>query len=191
MRRQLLLLLALVCMAGSAAHAATVTYFSGFSGSAEASPNASAGSGSLSLAYDEDANTLKVMLDFSGLTGTTTAAHIHCCSGPGVNSAVAVALDGFATGVTAGTYNVLFDLSDPGVYAASFLSASGGTAAAAEMALATALASGQTYVNIHTTAFPGGEIRANPVAMRVPEPGAIALIAIGALALYLTHRDRA
>jgi len=190
MKRQLLVLLALSSILSGGARAATVTYASGFSGGLEAPPSGSGGSGSLSLAYDASASTLTVMLDFSGLTGTTTAAHIHCCSGPGVNSGVAVALTGFVTGVTAGTYSSLFDLSDQSIYSSSFLSASGGTAAAAEMALATALASDQIYVNIHTTAFPGGEIRADPVASRVPEPGAIGLIAIAMLALALTrHRN--
>lgn len=188
MRRQFLVLLALISMMAGSAQAATVTYSSSFSGGAEAPPNGSGGAGSLSLAYDDTANTLQVVLDFSGLAGTTTAAHIHCCSGPGVNSAVAVALSGFVTGVTAGTYSSLFDLSDQNIYSSSFLTASGGTAAAAGMALVDALATGQTYVNIHSSQFPGGEIRANPVVMRVPEPGAIALIAIGALALSLTRR---
>jgi hypothetical protein len=41
--------------------------------------------------------------------------------------------------------------------------------------------SGSTYVNIHSSAFPGGEIRGQIVA--VPEPGTMALGALGLLAV--------
>jgi len=39
------------------------------------------------------------------------------------------------------------------------MSGHGGTAAGAEAALVGGLAAGQAYFNIHTSPFPGGEIR--------------------------------
>jgi hypothetical protein len=39
------------------------------------------------------------------------------------------------------------------------VTANGGTTAGAEAALLAGLEAGQAYLNIHTTMFPGGEIR--------------------------------
>ena len=50
-------------------------------------------------------------------------------------------------------------------------------------ALTTAMFAGQTYLNIHTTSYPGGEIRGTLVL--TPEPGTFALVVPGLLALGL------
>jgi hypothetical protein len=42
--------------------------------------------------------------------------------------------------------------------------------------------SGKAYLNIHTRAFPGGEIRG--FFNQVPEPGTLALLALGAACLF-------
>jgi len=59
----------------------------------------------------------------------------------------------------------------------SFLSSSGGTAAMAAARLLTALDDGEVYFNLHTSVFPGGEIRANLGA--VPEPASWAMMVVG------------
>jgi hypothetical protein len=51
------------------------------------------------------------------------------------------------------------DLTSSASYSSTFLAAHGGTAAGGEAALASALANGQAYVDIHTSVYPGGEIR--------------------------------
>ena len=61
--------------------------------------------------------------------------------------------------MTAGTYTRTFDMTNPASYNPAFVTANGGTAASAEQALLAGLLGGQAYLNVHTTMFPGGEIR--------------------------------
>jgi hypothetical protein len=103
-----------------------------------------------------------VVVEFSGLLGTTTTAHIHCCADASTNAPVASptpTLPGFPAGVTTGSHDVTLDLTLTSSYSATFLSNSGGTVAAAEAVLGDAFAHGTAYINIHTTVFGGGEIR--------------------------------
>ena len=102
-----------------------------------------------------------VNVSFSGLTSGTTASHIHCCVAPPGNAGVATTtptFPGFPLGVTAGTYNQTFDMTAATSYNPAFVTANGGVAAA-EAALFAGLQTGQAYLNIHTSMFPGGEIR--------------------------------
>jgi hypothetical protein len=46
---------------------------------------------------------------------------------------------------------------------------------------------GKSYLNIHTTAFPGGEIRG--FLTLVPEPGTFALLGLGAIGMAM-HSKR-
>ena len=62
----------------------------------------------------------------------------------------------------------------------------GGIAQAAD------LLAGLWYINIHTAAFPGGEIRGQvrQVTSTVPEPGTLALFGIGLFGIGLAKRRR-
>jgi hypothetical protein len=142
------------------------------------------GSGTLSMDYDAEDHTLLIDATWAGLSGTTTNAHIHCCTAsPNAGTAgVALAQNGvmlpdFPLGVMAGSYNELIDLTQTNQYSATFLSGSGGTAAAAEARLISNLSSGNAYFNIHTNTFPGGEIRA--FVAPIPEPTTYALMLVG------------
>jgi hypothetical protein len=107
-------------------------------------------------------NEMTVDVTFSGLTTPTTAAHIHCCVTPPGNTGVATTVPtftGFPLGVTSGTYTHAFDMTSAASYNPAFVTANGGTVAGAEAALLAGLEAGQAYLNIHTTMFPGGEIR--------------------------------
>ena len=163
-----------------------------FQGSFAAEAQGATGTGTLRLEYDEDGHTLLINATWAGLSGMTTNAHIHCCTAsPNAGTAgVALAensrLPGFENGLTAGTYTRLIDLTLATQYGGGFLTASGGTAAAAEARLISNLTSGNAYFNIHTTTFGGGEIRAFVTA--VPEPETYALMAAGLGLLALRRR---
>ncbi|MBS0601561.1 MAG: CHRD domain-containing protein [Proteobacteria bacterium] len=167
------------------AQAIPINYVATLSGAAEAPPNASAGTGSAHVVIDTDAHTYAIHFDFSGLTGTTTAAHIHGpTASPGTGTAGVMtttpAFPGFVTGVSSGSYDHLFDMTVASTFNPAFVTAQGGLANA-EAAFAAALASGSAYLNIHTTAVGLGEIRG--FLTQIPEPASLGLLAIGALGL--------
>jgi hypothetical protein len=73
-------------------------------------------------------------------------------------------------GVTSGTYSSqVFDLTQSLIYNPAFVTLQGGTIAGAEAALINGIQSGQTYFNIHTVNFGGGEIRGQ-LLTAVPGP---------------------
>jgi CHRD domain/PEP-CTERM motif len=153
------------------------------------------GTGSLYMEYDDVARTLSIDASWSGLSGTTSTAHIHCCTAlprtgtAGVALATGGILPGFPLGVTAGDYTRTIDLSLTDSYGGTFLTASGGTAAGAEARLIANLASGQAYFNIHTTPIhTTGEIRA--FVSVVPEPGTTAMWLAGLAGMTLVARRR-
>ena len=61
--------------------------------------------------------------------------------------------------MTSGSYDHTFDLTLASSYNPDFIAANGGTISTASNALFAALEEGRAYFNIHTSAFPGGEIR--------------------------------
>jgi CHRD domain len=147
----------------------------------EVVPTGSAGTGTVSVVIDTDANTLVIDAQWSGLGAPTTVAHIHCCTAVANAGAVGVAvtpgtLPGFPAGVTSGTYHVELDTEALATYTGAFLAANGGTVAGAEAGLLAGLLAEKAYFNIHTRAFPGGEIRG---FLAVPEPASLALLGLG------------
>ncbi|HZF67084.1 MAG TPA: CHRD domain-containing protein [Gemmatirosa sp.] len=129
---------------------------------------------------------MRFQATWSGLSGTTTVAHVHCCTPAPRTGTAGVAtmvpsFAGFPTGVMAGAYDATFDMSLPGSWNPAFVTASGGTTAQALATLVDGLNGGTAYFNIHTSTFPGGEIRA--FATVVPEPATYALVGGGLLVL--------
>ena len=162
-------------------------------GPSESPANASPGTGLGFVNYDDVAHTLSVNVTFSGLTGATTASHIHAATtSPGSGTAgVATTTPyfaGFPIGVTSGSYSIVLDLTQSSSYNPSYVSANGGTTASAELALTSAIAADRAYLNIHSQTFGGGEIRGFLVP--IPEPSSLALIAVGGLA-YIWKRRKA
>jgi uncharacterized protein with beta-barrel porin domain len=135
----------------------------------ESPPTNSSGTGTAIVILDPAANTMRVSVVFSGLTSGVTAAHIHCCqAAPGANANIGVAtttptFTGFPSGVTSGTYDNTFDLLQASSYNPAFISGPlvpSHTTANAAAVLTNGIQNNLTYLNIHTTNNPGGEIRA-------------------------------
>ena len=194
MKRTLsLLALALAFAAlSAAAQAAPIVLVGELRGGQEVPATGSAGIGSALVTVDPATHMLTVQVAFSNLTGTTVASHIHCCTGPGANAMVATPVPtfpGFPLGVQSGTYLQTFDLTLVSSYNPAFITAHGGTVTQAEADLIAGLLAGQTYLNIHTNLFPGGEIRGQ--LQIVPEPTTILLLGTGlAGALGVVRRRR-
>lgn len=184
--KRLLSALFLSALLAASSSAATITYVALLNGPSENPANPSLGTGTATLIIDTTANTASLSVTFSGLSSTTTAAHIHCCVAPPTNIGVAVASAGFPTGVLQGSFNATSDLLNGLTWNGTFLINNGGSATGAMNALLAGLANGQAYYNIHTSASSGGEIRG---FFALPEPGATLLLGAGvALALYLRRR---
>jgi hypothetical protein len=196
--RTMLALVFATLIAVPAAQAAR--YTTTLAGANENPPNASLGTGTSFVELDTTTHVLRVNAAFAGLTGNTTAAHIHCCTAPPGNVGVATqtpSFSGFPLGVTSGAFDQVFDTTQASTWNAAFITANGGTPASAEAALAAGLAAGQAYLNIHSSSFPGGEIRGflalDPGAGAIPtlsEWGMFGLAAALALTAWVTLRRR-
>jgi hypothetical protein len=169
-------------------------YTANLSGAIEAPPNASPGTGTVTVDFDIDAHLLTIDVAFSGLLGVTTAAHIHCCTTVPETGTAGVATElpsftGFPLDVTFGTYNHTFDTTLDATWNPGFVTNfGGGTIAGAEAAFLAGLESGTAYLNLHTQYAGGGEIRG--FLQPVPEPATFALLALGAPVVLLAARRR-
>jgi len=147
-------------------------YYTTMTGPNEFPTNTSPGIGKAVITID--GNLMRVEATFSGLVAQTaaglpsgtTASHIHAPTAIplSLTSTAGVATQtptfaGFPLGVREGTYDHTFDMTQNSSYNPAYITANGGTAASAFTALKTAIAAGKSYLNIHSNAFPSGEIR--------------------------------
>ena len=146
------------------APAAIIHYRADLNGASESPPVASSGFGWAEVVVDDVLHTMKVGVFFTGLTGNTSACHIHgptAVAGTG-NAGVMTTtptFSGFPNGVKTGSYDNTLNLTLATSYNPSFITATGGTVAGGEAALLAAIAAGKAYLNIHSSFAGGGEIR--------------------------------
>ena len=157
-------ILILIVFFGACSVSSGQIYWVSLSGPAEVPSNNSPGTGKALVTIDAVANTMRVQTTFSGLLAGVTAAHIHAptaVAGAGT-AGVATTLPtfpGFPAGVTAGTYDQTFNMLLASSYNPVYVTNNGGTTTSAFAALRAAISAGKAYLNIHSTMFPGGEIR--------------------------------
>lgn len=127
-------------------------------GIAETPPNASPATGFADLTVDPVTFAFSIHMEFSGLVAPQTAAHIHAAP-PGVAGGVIIPLTFGSPSDTAGIMS-----------AANYAS----------------MLAGNTYVNVHSTNFPGGEIRGQLI--KIPAPSSLALLGLGGLVALRRRR---
>jgi hypothetical protein len=184
--------------------AAPITFSATLTGPAEEPPVPSPGIGAALVTIDPVAHTMVINTSFSGLLGTTTMAHIHVINGPndantsdtvGPVATTTPTFPNFPLGVTAGSYFRTFDTLNTSTYnnpawlnGSAALNPTLTPIEAAELELFRGITEGRAYFNIHTNAFPGGEIRG--FLTPIPEPATLGGMAVGLSLLTLVHRRR-
>src|SRR5262245_20281645 len=133
-RRLMAFALATFLSTATSAYAETLKFKANIDSAQEVPPNDSKGKGTADLTYDTASKNLTWTITFDGLTGAPTVAHFHGPAEPGKNAGVALLIGQNPTSPAKGSAT----LTD---------------------AQAADLMAGRWYVNIHTAANKGGEIR--------------------------------
>ena len=160
-----------LCTLPLTAKALTFQFTAGLNGANEVPANSATATGLATLFYNDNNSILTTDDTYSfslaafGLSGVATAMHIHAPAAPGFTAPPVVNL-GMSPFTSLNSGGILLlggvNVAPPN---ASFLSQ---------------LQAGLAYVNVHTAAYSGGEIRGQllPVAV-VPEPSTYAMLLTG------------
>jgi len=134
MRKTIVLGLLATAAVFAAAQAQVVPYKATLGGASEVPPVQGQATGAAAVNVDPKTKGVSWSVTYAGLSGPPAAEHIHCGAAAGANAGVAVSLGDKLTSPIQGS----------------------GTMTDAQMA---DLAAGKCYVNIHTAANKGGEVR--------------------------------
>lgn len=132
MIRSNLVLAGLAALAVSAC-AAPMTFQSQMNAAAEVPTNPSRGVGTVNATVYPTTKAMTYTVEYKDLTGPATAAHFHGPAAPGANAGVVAGSTVTATPIKGGATLTEAQLAD--------------------------LIAGKWYYNVHTAAYPGGEIR--------------------------------
>ena len=124
----------LLIAAGAYAQEKAVQFHATLNGSSEVPPVQVPATGSLEAKLDPQTHELTYTLTYQNLSAPPTAAHFHGPADPGQNAGVAVGIQPPFTSPAAGTAKLSGEQESQ-------------------------LQGGKWYVNVHTQAHPGGEIR--------------------------------
>ncbi|MBI5279608.1 MAG: CHRD domain-containing protein [Burkholderiales bacterium] len=133
--RRTLLAAALVALAScaSAPPSNVVVLAAQLNGAQEVPPNTRTGTGTAEVRYNRDTGDLQYSVTYGGLSGPLTGAHIHGPAAAGANAGVVVPFPNNPSPLTGTAKLTPTQAGD--------------------------LMAGLYYVNLHTAAHPGGEIR--------------------------------
>jgi len=168
MRRFALAIVAVIAFASGMASAQT-TFEAFLTGLGENPPNGSPASGFGTVVLNAAQTQITVDENWSGLLAPATASHIHGPGGAGTNAAVLFPFSGVPAATAGAIPEQSFAITPTQV---------------------SYLFDGYLYMNVHTSVFPGGEIRGQ--LLLVPEPSTLALAGLGAaLSVFRLRRRQA
>jgi len=167
MKKLILALASIIALSLGTAQAQWI-FQANLTGLGENPPNGSPATGLCTLTLNAAETQITVDLSWFGLTAPATASHIHGPGGAGTNAAVIFPFSGVPAATAGSIPEQTFAITAQQV---------------------TWLFDGYLYANVHTSTFPGGEIRGQ--LLLVPEPAAASLIALAAVpAIWRLRRAR-
>jgi hypothetical protein len=137
----------------SPSQAETVQFRADLKGSAQMPPNQTAGTGTVDATYDSKTKRLSWKGSYSGMSGPPTAAHIHGPAPVGTNARLVVWISDNVGQCSQGACK-----SNHDTMAHSLPNPFEGAATLNE-AQVNDLMTGLYYINIHSDAYPSGELR--------------------------------